>query len=57
MTMKEASDARRIPVNTLRYYRHTGEGPKSALIGGRIMYLREAIEKWIDEAFDNDVAK
>lgn len=52
MTMDEVSEETRIPINTLRFYRHKGEGPKSALIGGRVTYRREDLEKWIDAAFE-----
>lgn len=57
MTMKEVSEEIRIPVNTLRFYRHKGEGPKSALIGGKVMYRREDLEEWIDAAFETGEAK
>ena len=34
LTMSEASQLLRIPVATLRWYRHKGIGPRSALVGG-----------------------
>lgn len=52
MTMAEVSGLPRIPVNTLRFYRHKGVGPRSALVGGRVMYQRESVEAWINEVFD-----
>lgn len=57
MTMDEVSELTRIPVNTLRFYRHKGDGPKSAKIGGRVMYRREDVEAWLDAAFETGEAK
>lgn len=52
MTMDEVAELTRIPANTLRFYRHKGTGPKSAKIGGRVMYRRADVDAWINEAFD-----
>lgn len=52
MTMDEVAELTRIPVNTLRFYRHKGTGPKSAKLGGRIMYRRNDVDAWIEEAFN-----
>lgn len=57
MTMDEVSEFVRIPVSTLRFYRHKGEGPRSGKIGGRIMYRRADVEAWIDAAFAAEEAK
>ena len=56
MTMDEVSEETRIPVNTLRFYRHKGTGPKSALIGGRVMYKRTDVEEYLDAAFDAEAS-
>ena len=52
MTMAEVAEKTRIPENTLRFYRHKGTGPKSAKIGGRVMYRRADVDAWINVAFD-----
>ena len=39
-----------VPVNTLRYYRQRGEGPRSFKLGRRVMYAVEDVEAWIDAA-------
>lgn len=57
MTMDEVSEMTRIPVNTLRFYRHKGDGPKAAKIGGRVMYRRDDVEAWLDAAFETGQAK
>lgn len=53
MTMAEVAEFTRIPVNTPRFYRHKGTGPKSALIGGRVMYRRTDVATWVNAAFEN----
>lgn len=53
LTLDEVSAQTRIPVNTLRFYRQKGQGPKFAKIGGRLMARRLDVEKWIDDAFEN----
>lgn len=57
MTMAEVSGATGIPVATLRWYRHQGKGPKSALLGGRVMYRQQDVVKWIDEQFEKEESK
>lgn len=57
MTIDEVSELTRIPEATLRWYRHKGTGPRSAKIGGRVMFRRADVEAWLDEAFESGVAK
>lgn len=58
MTMAEVAQMTGIPVNTLRYYRHLrNKGPRSALIGSRIMYREQDVIAWIDEQFEASNAK
>ena len=52
MLVEEASEFLRVPVATLRYWRATGTGPKSAKVGGRVMYRQADLEAWINEQFD-----
>ncbi|SEE21267.1 MerR HTH family regulatory protein [Arthrobacter alpinus] len=53
-TMDEVSKMTRIPLATLRFYRHLGsKGPKSALIGGRVMYREQDVIDWVNAAFDS----
>jgi excisionase family DNA binding protein len=57
MTMDEVSEETRIPVNTLRWYRHRGEGIRFAKIGGRLMARREDVEAWVEAAFETGPMK
>lgn len=52
LTLEEVSEITRVPVNTLRFYRHRGTGPKLAKVGGRLVAKREDVEKWVNEAFE-----
>lgn len=56
MTMEEVSEATRIPVNTLRFYRHKGLGPRFAKLGGRLMAKREDVTRWIESAFEAEAS-
>ncbi|MGO3257354.1 MAG: MerR family transcriptional regulator [Glutamicibacter ardleyensis] len=57
MTMAEVSEMTRIPVATLRYYRHlSNKGPKSALLGGRVMYREIDVINWVNAQFDQDAS-
>jgi hypothetical protein len=38
-------------VNTVRYWRTIGYGPKSARIGRRVVYRRADVFAWIDSQF------
>ncbi|MCM3554011.1 DNA-binding protein [Janibacter melonis] len=40
----------RTPAATLRYWRHTGTGPKGFKLGGRrVMYRRQDVDTWLTE--------
>lgn len=45
---KEVSERSGIPVGTLRYYRHRGEGPRSFKLGRRVAYFEDDVEAWIE---------
>ncbi|TQK27961.1 helix-turn-helix domain-containing protein [Arthrobacter sp. SLBN-53] len=50
LTLIEVSAITRLPVGTLRYWRHTGSrGPQSVKLGRRIMYRRADFETWLHE--------
>lgn len=52
LTFAEVSELVGIPVATLRDYRFKGVGPRSAKVGGRVMYREADVLAWIDEQFD-----
>lgn len=44
-----------LPVATLRYWRHVGEGPKSFKIGRRVVYRRADVEAWLASQYETTV--
>lgn len=54
LTISEVSEMTRIKEATLRWYRHNGTGPKSAKLGGRVMYRRADVIAWIEDQFNEE---
>ena len=52
MTLEEVAERTKTSINTVRYWRHTGQGPKFARIGRRVMARRADVEAWIDAQFE-----
>lgn len=52
MTLEEVAQRTNTPANTVRYWRHLGQGPKFARIGRRLMARRSDVEAWIDAQFE-----
>ena len=53
LTIKEVADILRVPVATLRYWRHLGTGPGNFKIGRGIRYWRSAIDRWLHDQATN----
>jgi excisionase family DNA binding protein len=49
LTMKEVADVVRVPVATLRYWRHLGTGPHSFRIGRSVRYWRTDVLHWLEQ--------
>jgi excisionase family DNA binding protein len=49
LTLQEACAYLRIPEGTLRYWRHTGAGPRSFKIGRHVRYWRADLILWLTE--------
>jgi DNA-binding transcriptional MerR regulator len=53
LTQKEVAALTRIPLSTLRYYRHIGsKGPRSFLLGNRVVYWRSDLLDWIEQQYN-----
>jgi excisionase family DNA binding protein len=50
MTTTEVAEELRTPVETVRYWRHVGKGPKSFKLGRRVLYDIEDVDAFIAEA-------
>lgn len=54
MLLPEAAVMARKPEATMRWLRHTGEGPKSGKLGRRVVCRRSDVQAWIGAGFDCD---
>lgn len=50
MTTTEVSEVTRVPVESLRWMRRVGQGPKSFRLGRHVLYAVEDVESWVSEA-------
>jgi predicted DNA-binding transcriptional regulator AlpA len=56
LTPAEVAERVRRPVATVKYWRAIGTGPKSANVGGRVLYRESDVEAWIAEKFSSQGA-
>jgi excisionase family DNA binding protein len=49
LTIQEVADVVRVPVATLRYWRHLGSGPQSFRIGRSVRYWRSEVLQWLEK--------
>ena len=49
LTITETAEFLRVPVGTLRYWRHTGDGPLSFRVGRHVRYWRTDLVLWLTE--------
>ena len=49
LTLPEVADLVRVPVATLRYWRHLGCGPRSFKVGRHVRYWRTDLVLWLTE--------
>jgi excisionase family DNA binding protein len=49
LTITEASERLRVPVETLRYWRTKGTGPASFRMGRRVFYAESALDAFVAE--------
>ena len=50
LTTDEVAEMLRTPKETVRYWRHVKQGPKSFKVGRRVLYAVEDVEAFIAEA-------
>lgn len=50
LTTEEVADLVRARPETVRYWRHIGTGPRSFKVGRRVLYAREDVEAFIEQA-------
>jgi predicted DNA-binding transcriptional regulator AlpA len=49
LTMQEVAGVIRVPIATLRYWRHLGTGPRSFRIGRSVRYWRTEVLHWLEQ--------
>lgn len=52
LTIDEVADLLRKSPAQMRWMRHNGSGPRSAKLGGRLVYREQDVIDWINAAFD-----
>ncbi len=50
LTTDEVAELLRMPVESVRWWRHVGKGPKSFRLGRRVLYAAEDVEAFVCEA-------
>jgi excisionase family DNA binding protein len=56
LTTQELAETLRTSPETVRFWRHSGKGPKSFKVGRRVLYALEDVEAFIREARDAQVS-
>ena len=57
LLIEEVAELTRLPLSTLRFYRHVGKGgPKSFKLGNRVAYKRSDVEAWIESQYQAEAA-
>ena len=56
LTIAEVADVVRVPVATLRYWRHLGTGPHSFRIGRGVRYWHNEVTTWLQSQSDGPSA-
>ena len=57
LLLEEVSELTRIPVPSLRFYRHAGKGPKSFRLGNRVVYKKADVEAWIEQRYNAEAQR
>lgn len=56
LTLEEVAEMVRKSPAQMRWLRHNSRGPRSAKIGGRVMYREQDVIDWIDAAFEAEAS-
>jgi excisionase family DNA binding protein len=57
LTLTEVADLVRVPVATLRYWRHLGNGPRSFRVGRSVRFWRTEVLLWLEEQTNHPQAR
>ena len=56
LTIGEVADIVRVPIATLRYWRHLGTGPRSFRVGRSVRYWHHEVITWLQTQSDGPTA-
>ncbi|RAX45007.1 DNA-binding protein [Arthrobacter sp. AQ5-06] len=56
MTLEEAALFLKKSPAQMRWMRHAGTGPRSAKVGGRVMFRKSDVLAWIDAQFEAEAS-
>ena len=56
LTLEQIAERTGLPLNTLRYYRVRGEGPKTFRLGRRVVGMSSDVEHWIAAAREKEAS-
>lgn len=56
LTTEELAARYRTAASTIRFWRHSGTGPRGVLIGRRVLYKLSECERWEQEQADRETA-
>ena len=56
LTIGEVADIVRVPIATLRYWRHLGTGPRSFRVGRSVRYWHHEVTTWLQSQSDGPTA-
>jgi excisionase family DNA binding protein len=58
LRIEEVAELTRIPLSTLRFYRHRGHGgPRSFKLGTHVVFKRSDVEAWIESQYQAEGAR
>jgi Helix-turn-helix domain len=57
LTLDEAAAYLRRPVDTSRYWRKLGRGPRAARVGRGLLYRKAELDRWVREQESLDRAR
>lgn len=53
LTLEEVGERLRMPLNTIRYMRAQGRGPRTWKLGRRVVAYEDDVEAWIAEQYES----
>jgi len=52
LRLPEVATMTGIPLNTLRFWRATGQGPKTFRLGGVVVAFEDDVDAWLTEQYE-----